>query len=88
MTVRTTLQSTLTNPADLLGWGLLVAASLGMLIRDLRSNSGCLGSPMESGGFTVLARARSGWRCTGIPVGTRFGVTASGVEVSENVSHC
>jgi hypothetical protein len=55
MTFRTILQSILTNPAYLLGWGLLVAASLAILIRDLRSNNSGLGSLMKFvWGFTVL----------------------------------
>ncbi|MFB6361974.1 MAG: DUF4396 domain-containing protein [Halobacteriales archaeon] len=38
-----------------MGWGLLVAASLGVLIRDLRSNNSGLGSLMKFvWGFTVL----------------------------------
>lgn len=55
MTVRVTLQQILTNPVVLLGWGLLVAASLGVLIRDLRANNSGLGSLMKFvWGFTVL----------------------------------
>jgi hypothetical protein len=55
MTFRATLQSVLTNPVYLLGWGILVAASLGILIRDLRSNNSGLGSLMKFvWGFTVL----------------------------------
>lgn len=55
MTVRATLQQILTNPVVLLGWGLLVAASLGVLIRDLRANNSGLGSLMKFvWGFTVL----------------------------------
>jgi len=55
MTFRATLQTILTNPTYLLGWGLLVAASLGVLIRDLRVNNSMLGSLMKFvWGFTVL----------------------------------
>lgn len=55
MTIRTTLQQLLTNLALLLGWGSLVAVSLGVLIRDLRSNNSGLGSLMKFvWGFTVL----------------------------------
>jgi hypothetical protein len=55
MTVRVTLQQILTNPVVLLGWGLLVAASLGVLVRDLRANNSGLGSLMKFvWGFTVL----------------------------------
>ena len=55
MSLRATLQNILTNPAYLLGWGLLVAVSLGILIRDLRTNNSVLGSLMKFvWGFTVL----------------------------------
>lgn len=55
MTFRTTVQSGLSNPVYLLGWGILVAASLGALVRDLRSNNSGLGSLMKFvWGFTVL----------------------------------
>jgi hypothetical protein len=55
MAIRSTLQQLLTNPALLLGWGLLVALSLGVLIRDLRAKNSGLGSLMKFvWGFTVL----------------------------------
>ncbi|RLM63204.1 DUF4396 domain-containing protein [Halorubrum sp. Atlit-8R] len=55
MTLRATLQGLLTNPAYLLGWGILVATALGILVYDLRSNNAGLGSLMKFvWGFTVL----------------------------------
>jgi hypothetical protein len=55
MSIRQTLQQFLTSPVYLLAWGLLVAASLGVLIWDLRRNNPEIQSLMQFvWGFTVL----------------------------------
>lgn len=55
MSVQTTLQNALTNPTYLAVWAVLVAASLGVLVRDLRTNNRALGRLMKFvWGFTVL----------------------------------
>jgi len=55
MSVQEVLRQFLTNPVVLVVWGALVALSLGVLIRDLRTNNAMLGSLMKYvWGFTVL----------------------------------
>ena len=55
MALRATIQQLLTAPAILLGWGVLVAASLGLLVHDLRTNNEALGGVMKLvWGLTVL----------------------------------
>ncbi|MFC4551404.1 MULTISPECIES: DUF4396 domain-containing protein [Halorussus] len=55
MSIKAALQSVLTNPAYLTAWGVLVAASLAVLVWDLRANNGELKSLMKFvWGFTVL----------------------------------
>lgn len=55
MSLETTLENILTNPVYLAGWGVLVLASLGVLIWDLRTKNEAIGSLMKFvWGFTVL----------------------------------
>jgi hypothetical protein len=55
MSVRAALQQFLTTPVVLGVWSVLVALSLGVLVRDLRANNEALGSLMKYvWGFTVL----------------------------------
>jgi hypothetical protein len=55
MSVQEALRQFLTNPVVLVVWGTLVALSLGVLIRDLRTSNAMLGSLMNYvWGFTVL----------------------------------
>lgn len=55
MSLETTLENILTNPVYLAGWGVLVLASLGVLVWDLRTNNEAIGSLMKFvWGFTVL----------------------------------
>lgn len=55
MSIQQTLQNVLTNPTFLAAWGVVVAASLAVLVWDLRANNSELKSLMQFvWGFTVL----------------------------------